>query len=184
MRGRPVVHLLLEMGAQVVSADISRSVDAARHHFAARGVDRLDFIPTDLARPPLQRESFDLVFSGGVLHHNRITASRWRPSPGWLRRRPNLRVALRAHAWHCARLRGAVRRVKVDLPRLCSGACCVSGPCSRSVASTCGASLVEPASDGETYREKLLTLLDHYALATAGSTRPRSWTAGTRARVQ
>ncbi len=157
-------HLLVEMGAEVVSADISRSVDAARHHFAARGVDRLHFIQTDLARPPLQRETFDLVFSGGVLHHNPDTRVALEAITGLVAPGGQIYVWLYGPTPGIAhRLRGAVRRVMVDLPP----------PLQRGVlrvwtVQSIGRQHLRRVTgrarphDGVTYREKLLTLLDHY----------------------
>ena len=61
---------LAHMDRVVVGADISRSAlrlgqDAARRF----GITSVSFIETDLHQPGLKPESFDIVYSAGVLHH-------------------------------------------------------------------------------------------------------------------
>jgi ubiquinone/menaquinone biosynthesis C-methylase UbiE len=69
-----VSYQFSKMGAEVVAADVSDSVDAARAQLRALGVNRqVEFIQADLARPPLKPAQFDVVFSSGVLHHNPST---------------------------------------------------------------------------------------------------------------
>lgn len=55
-----------EWGAgQVVGADLSEAVDAARERLG----DRIDLVQADLHRLPFVEGTFDLVYSIGVLHH-------------------------------------------------------------------------------------------------------------------
>jgi SAM-dependent methyltransferase len=54
----------------VIGADLSRAslllgAEAARRF----GLDRIQFVETDLQRPSLRASSFDVVYSSGVLHH-------------------------------------------------------------------------------------------------------------------
>jgi 2-polyprenyl-3-methyl-5-hydroxy-6-metoxy-1,4-benzoquinol methylase len=56
----------------IVGADLSRAAlrlgqDAAERY----GIDRVQFVETDLHRPALKPGSFDVVYSSGVLHHTR-----------------------------------------------------------------------------------------------------------------
>jgi SAM-dependent methyltransferase len=54
----------------IVGADLTRASlalgAAAAHRF---GLDRVQFVETDLQRPGLKRGAFDVVYSSGVLHH-------------------------------------------------------------------------------------------------------------------
>ncbi len=65
--------ILANWGAEVVAADLSDSVDEARRAATDSDDGRIEFVQADLTHPPLQPDTFDLVFSGGVLHHNRDT---------------------------------------------------------------------------------------------------------------
>jgi len=57
----------LAWGAEVVAVDLSESL--ARLVETARSEPRLHLVQGDLTRPPLKDESFDFVYSHGVLHH-------------------------------------------------------------------------------------------------------------------
>jgi len=59
------LHFALKAGAKVVGMDVSAAIDVA----AAREGSDADFVQADLRFPPFARESFDLVYSLGVLHH-------------------------------------------------------------------------------------------------------------------
>ena len=54
----------------VVGADLSRNALKLGRAAACRyGIDRVQFIETDLHRPGFAPETFDVVYSSGVLHH-------------------------------------------------------------------------------------------------------------------
>ena len=56
----------------VVGADLTRASLALGAAAAARfGLDRVQFVETDLQRPGLRRGAFDVVYSSGVVHHTR-----------------------------------------------------------------------------------------------------------------
>jgi SAM-dependent methyltransferase len=56
----------------VIGADLSRASLALGAAAAARfGLERVQFVETDLGRPGLERGAFDLVYSSGVVHHTR-----------------------------------------------------------------------------------------------------------------
>lgn len=63
---------LAASGARVVALDYSECVERAeveKHRFAGAAADRLDYVQGDLQHPPFASESFDAVYSDGVLHH-------------------------------------------------------------------------------------------------------------------
>jgi len=60
-----------EAGATVVAVDHSRAVDKARQLCAH--LESVKFAQADLKLLPLERESFDFVFSIGVMHHDSNT---------------------------------------------------------------------------------------------------------------
>lgn len=55
-----------------IGADISEAADVAAKRFAERGV-KGQFIQSDLGKLPFSEESFDAIFSEGVLHHTDST---------------------------------------------------------------------------------------------------------------
>lgn len=56
----------------VIGADLTRpSLQLATAAAQRFGLDRVQFIETDLQRPGLRAGSFDVVYSSGVLHHTR-----------------------------------------------------------------------------------------------------------------
>ena len=57
-------------GCEVLAADVSQSVEGAYRHFAAIGNGRTHFIQADLMHPPFRPETYDVIYSSGVLHHN------------------------------------------------------------------------------------------------------------------
>ncbi len=60
-----------EAGATVIGADYSRAVDKAKQ--LCSHLDNVRFVQADLKRLPLEPESFDFVFSIGVMHHDAHT---------------------------------------------------------------------------------------------------------------
>ena len=59
------LHFARAAGAEIVGMDVSAAIDVA----AAREGDGADFVQADLRFPPFAPESFDLVYSLGVVHH-------------------------------------------------------------------------------------------------------------------
>jgi SAM-dependent methyltransferase len=59
------LHFARKAGALIVGMDVSAAIDVA----AAREGDGVDFVQADLRFPPFAPESFDLVYSLGVVHH-------------------------------------------------------------------------------------------------------------------
>lgn len=60
-----------EAGANVVGVDHTRAVDKARA--LCRHLDNVKFAQADLKQLPLEQQSFDFVFSIGVMHHDADT---------------------------------------------------------------------------------------------------------------
>ncbi|MBL8813112.1 MAG: class I SAM-dependent methyltransferase [Planctomycetaceae bacterium] len=60
-----------EAGAIVVGADHTRAVDKAKK--LCEGLPNVSFVQADLKQLPLERSSFDFVFSIGVMHHDANT---------------------------------------------------------------------------------------------------------------
>ena len=57
-----------------IGADVSTAVDIAAARFHERGLNAA-FLQADLMQLPLEKESVDLIFSEGVLHHTDSTSS-------------------------------------------------------------------------------------------------------------
>lgn len=66
--GRETIRLArLNPEALVIGLDISDAVDAASRN--AKGIPNIRFVQADLCSPPFFKNSFDYIFSFGVLHH-------------------------------------------------------------------------------------------------------------------
>ena len=107
-----------ELGGLAVGLDYSSSVLAAEQR---RTTANVHFVQGDLQRPPFAAETFDLVFSIGVLHHTPNTASTFRAiaplvKPGgrcyvWLYRRAERFAGRHLKAPLYAALRSVVSRL-------------------------------------------------------------------------
>lgn len=81
-------------GAQVTGIDLTpRSIEISRRHFSVYG-EQADFAISDCETLPFQSESFDVVYSNGVLHHTPDTAGAVREVHRVLRRGGQARVML------------------------------------------------------------------------------------------
>jgi SAM-dependent methyltransferase len=156
--------ILADWGAEVVAADVSGSVDEAQH--AARGSDhgRIKFLQADLNHPPLKPGSFDLVFSGGVLHHNRDTREALHAIAPLVAPGGSIYVWLYKTIPGVAnKVRGAARRAITPLPSSVQRAIfhpwTAQSMLRQELRVRTGRAR---ADDNNTYREKLVTLLDHY----------------------
>ena len=156
--------ILADWGAEVVAADLSGSVEAARRVASRNGGGRIGFVQADLTRPPFKPDSFDLVFSGGVLHHNRNTREALDAIAPLVAPGGSIYVWLYGSTPGLAhKFRGLARNVITRLP----------SPVQRTLFRpwTAQAMLRQRLrvrtgrarpDDIVTYREKLVTLLDHY----------------------
>src|ERR1700687_3007812 len=81
-------------GAKVTGIDLTpRSIEISRRHFEVYG-ERGDFAISDCEKLPFQSESFDVVYSNGVLHHTPETAGAVRELHRVVRRGGQARVML------------------------------------------------------------------------------------------
>lgn len=58
---------------QYFGVDISEAVDVARKRFSAKGFNDGIFLQDSISDLPFEKESFDIIFSEGVLHHTDST---------------------------------------------------------------------------------------------------------------
>lgn len=106
-----------ELGAEVVAVDSGGAIDVARRNLP----ERVLTVQADAENLPLQRESFDLVMSIGVLHHLPDPAAALRSIVDYARPGGFVHVYLywqppwRWHRW-VLRLVTGVRRLTVRLP--------------------------------------------------------------------
>lgn len=81
-------------GAQVTGVDLTpRSIEITRHRFKLYG-ERGDFVLSDGEHLPFASESFDVVYSNGVLHHTPDTAGAVREVHRVLKRGGTAKVML------------------------------------------------------------------------------------------
>ena len=104
------------LGCDVLATDISDSVEAAYQHFNGAS-DRTYFIQSDLMRPALKPNTFDVVYCAGVLHHTPNTRATFESLLPALAPRGTIFVWLywREHGLR-ARLSELVRRVLSPMP--------------------------------------------------------------------
>jgi SAM-dependent methyltransferase len=156
--------ILASWGADVVATDISYSVDAARDATSGPAMRHIDFVQADLNHPPFRPGSFDVIFSGGVLHHNPDTRQSLEVlldllAPGgtiyvWLYR-PLPGVA--------HKVRAVVRRAVVRLPARVQRAIFRPWAAQSLLRQRLRAATGRESSDvRHNFRERLVTLLDHY----------------------
>jgi 2-polyprenyl-3-methyl-5-hydroxy-6-metoxy-1,4-benzoquinol methylase/uncharacterized protein YbaR (Trm112 family) len=63
-------------GPEIVGMDYSESVERAdreKHRYAGVAADRVHYVQGDVQQPPFAPETFDVIYSDGVLHHTSNT---------------------------------------------------------------------------------------------------------------
>jgi len=151
-------------GCEVVAIDVSESVERAYRYFSSLGNDRTHFLRGDLMRHPFKAESFDFVFSSGVLHHNPDTRAAfesilralkpggkvyiwlYQPIPGW------------SHALK-QRFRSTVAPLPDPLKHAIVAAWSIQSMARQYLRRLLGSG--DPA-DQMRWRERMVLLLDHY----------------------
>jgi SAM-dependent methyltransferase len=88
-------------GARCTGIDLTpRSVEISRHRFRLYGADG-NFMISDGERLPFRSESFDVVYSNGVLHHTPDTAGAIREVHRVLRKGGTAKIMLyHRHSWN------------------------------------------------------------------------------------
>jgi SAM-dependent methyltransferase len=114
-------------GGRVVGCDLSSAVEAAQQNLGQR--DNVAILQADLFELPFRRESFDIIYSIGVLHHTPSCEKAFRALPQFLR--PGGRIAIWVYGtmgpW--ARFARQYRRVTVRMPpRLLHALCHLAAP--------------------------------------------------------
>ena len=64
---------IASFGCDVLAADIGRQVVDAHRHFSRDDDGRTNYVQANLMHPPFARDTFDVVFCAGVLHHTPST---------------------------------------------------------------------------------------------------------------
>lgn len=117
-------------GAQVVGMDMSLAVEKAKKTCA--GLD-VQILQGDLHNPPLQPESFDFVFSIGVLHHSSDTKKAFQKIANLLKPQGHIAVWLyKKNTWPQELLNDMLRFITTKLPtgvlmKICSVLAVISG---------------------------------------------------------
>ena len=89
----------LRMGAEVVGVDMSYSVDSAVFNLAH--YDKFHPIQADIFNLPFKEETFDIIFSIGVLHHTKDCKGAFKKLPALLKK--NGKIAIWLYSSHLYR---------------------------------------------------------------------------------
>jgi SAM-dependent methyltransferase len=76
-------EVVLNHGGHVVAVDLSRAIDSAFANLNSRG--NIYFLQADIFRLPFRAETFDFVYSWGVLHHTPDPPAAFKKLPGLVR---------------------------------------------------------------------------------------------------
>jgi 2-polyprenyl-3-methyl-5-hydroxy-6-metoxy-1,4-benzoquinol methylase len=114
--GGRYTRVAADHGAFVVGADRSRAVEKAQS--LTIGMPNVQLVQADLTRLPFRPESFDLVFSIGVLHHSPDCRAAFDAVAAMVKSGGRLSVWLyRKNSWPQERINDAARRVARRLSR-------------------------------------------------------------------
>ena len=113
-------------GGNVVAFDLSNAVEAAYQNLGHR--DNVVILQADVFEMPFQEESFDIIYSIGVLHHTPDCEKAFAQLPRFLK--PNGKIAIWVYGPHSTkRLASLYRRLTVRMPhRLLHALCYLSIP--------------------------------------------------------
>ena len=76
-------EVVLNHGGRVVAVDLTRAIDAAHRNLGDR--DGIHFVQADIFKLPFRPETFDFVYSWGVLHHTPDPPAAFRRLPPLVR---------------------------------------------------------------------------------------------------
>jgi SAM-dependent methyltransferase/uncharacterized protein YbaR (Trm112 family) len=116
------MEIAVDCGAEVIGIDLSFAVDAAYRNMGRR--PGIHIVQADIFHLPFARETFDAVYSIGVLHHTPGTEGAFRQLVPLLR--GGGRIAIWVYAWegeYSANL-DRVRRVTTRVPQVLLYALC------------------------------------------------------------
>jgi SAM-dependent methyltransferase/uncharacterized protein YbaR (Trm112 family) len=157
-----------EYGLEIVAMDFSRSVEGARRRLFEKGLPvshRVHYLQGDVFAPPLQKASFDLVHSSGVLHHTPSTYRAFRavaeePKPGG---KLYVQLYRRREAWvHAVNV--TLRAVTTRLPmRFLYGLCYAASPVHAALSRLVHRLRREPPPPRSTTRERAVQMFDNYS---------------------
>ena len=114
-------------GGQVVGVDLSQAVEAAHANLGDRPNVRI--LQADCLRPPFARDSFDVIYSVGVLHHTPDCAAAFRALVPLLKPGGTLALWVYPHMGAWVHLANLYRRLTTRMPhRLLYALCHIAVP--------------------------------------------------------
>jgi uncharacterized protein YbaR (Trm112 family) len=108
-------EVMTRWGAEVVGVDLTRAVDAAALNLEQRPTAHL--VQADIFALPFRDETFDIVYSIGVLHHTPNTAAAFRCVAAMVKKGGQLAVYVYQAAGLMRSVSDALRTVTTRLPR-------------------------------------------------------------------
>lgn len=102
-------------GATVVGIDLSYAVDAAYANMGTRG--NINIIQANLFHLPFRRETFDAIYSIGVLHHTRNTREAFLQLPRLLKKNGAIAIWVYVWAGEYSQNVDRIRRWTVKIPQ-------------------------------------------------------------------
>lgn len=108
------VEIAADWGGEVIGMDLSYAVDAAYLNMGRR--ERVHIVQADVFRLPFRIESFDVIYSIGVLHHTHNTREAFLQLPPLLRPTGTVSVWVYEWAGEFSEFLDYVRRWSVHVP--------------------------------------------------------------------
>jgi SAM-dependent methyltransferase len=154
------------LGAEVIGIDLSYAVDAAYTNMGGR--EGVHLVQADVFRLPFLSDTFDAIYSIGVLHHTPDTRKAFGCLPHLLKRGGIIAIWVYVQAGEYSRRLDRVRSLTVRLPRLLLYAMCwIIVPLLNSIAPVPGirraAQYVPVSNQGRGVAWDVLDTFDAYA---------------------
>jgi 2-polyprenyl-3-methyl-5-hydroxy-6-metoxy-1,4-benzoquinol methylase len=119
-------HTIAEAGYEVVGIDLSTtSIELAYDYVGKR--ENVHLVQCDLTKPPFKENTFDYVFSVGVLHHTPDARSSFASIVPYVRR--GGRMAIWVYSPSAKRIDNKIRRITTKLPKAALFYLCLATPC-------------------------------------------------------